>query len=81
MEEIQQNQIKVPGHLSSVDAAYSLPTKAHKITAEDYLAAVRVDHDHETGTVRGLLCRRCNWALGIVDDNFELLIRMAGYWL
>lgn len=32
-----------------------------------------MDHDHETGEVRGLICPRCNTGLGVFDDNIELL--------
>jgi hypothetical protein len=33
----------------------------------------RVDHDHETGDVRGLLCHSCNTLLGHAKDSVETL--------
>jgi len=38
-----------------------------------------VDHDHKTGKVRGLLCWRCNMALGNVDDSPETLQKLHDY--
>ena len=38
-----------------------------------------IDHDHATGGVRGLLCRRCNIALGFLKDSPERCIRASKY--
>lgn len=39
----------------------------------------RIDHDHRTNKVRGLLCDQCNWALGLVRDQRSTLYQLAAY--
>lgn len=38
-----------------------------------------VDHDHETGEVRGLLCNGCNLALGHARDDQDILLGLVEY--
>lgn len=40
---------------------------------------LNVDHDHQTGYVRGLLCDSCNKALGLMHDSMTSFERAAQY--
>lgn len=40
-----------------------------------------VDHDHQTGEIRGLLCNWCNQGLGHFRDSPELLNKAVQYLL
>lgn len=50
--------------LRSGDAACDICNRQHKL---------EVDHNHITGKVRGVLCSRCNGALGQFCDDIEML--------
>lgn len=38
-----------------------------------------VDHDHVTGQIRGLLCSKCNQAIGLLSEQPALLRKAAQY--
>lgn len=43
------------------------------------LRDLNIDHSHETGEVRGLLCRNCNVALGLFNDSLDILAKATNY--
>lgn len=74
----------------SVDSLRELFAKRHgdcyicqkPETAKDTkgrIKALAIDHNHDTGKVRGVLCQRCNLALGAFQDNIETIKRAISY--
>lgn len=51
-------------------------SRGYKITK---ISKFSVDHCHTTKKVRGLLCTKCNRALGLINDSIETVSRMAEY--
>ena len=40
---------------------------------------LHIDHNHETGKIRGLLCNKCNFILGLSNENKEILQNCIAY--
>ena len=38
-----------------------------------------IDHCHETGKFRGLLCQKCNTGIGQLNDNIDILASAISY--
>jgi len=51
------------------------------ICQEEISSNSHVDHDHETGQIRAILCKNCNIALGLLKDDFGNLARALDYLL
>ena len=51
--------------------------ETHKLHGK--IAMLSVDHNHDTGKIRGLLCNTCNRALGLFRDDVKLLKAAAIY--
>jgi len=45
----------------------------------DKTRMLSIDHNHETGEIRGLLCNNCNRGLGGFLDNIESLYNAIEY--
>lgn len=50
-----------------------------KTPPEDLKRRWHVDHDHETGQVRAVLCGKCNVLIGMADESPEVLQSAIAY--
>ena len=49
------------------------------VRSKGKLKSLAVDHNHKTGKVRGLLCQRCNTALGSLRESPKLALALIEY--
>lgn len=61
---------ELQGHVCAICGTHDTTTRAKRLV---------VDHDHQTGRVRALLCHRCNCGLGYFKDNPALLRKALVY--
>jgi hypothetical protein len=79
-------------HAVRIKATYGITAEAYALLLEhqggmcaicrrpSHIRRLAVDHDHQTGLVRGLLCRHDNYELlGWIKDDIEILKRAISY--
>ena len=83
-------KLKISSKKKHLKAAYgmSLKDREDMIKNQNYKCKIckkslkeysAVDHDHKTGKIRSLLCRKCNLGLGAAKDSVEILENMVKY--
>lgn len=50
-----------------------------ELTKDTTNTGMAIDHCHDTGKVRGVLCNRCNRGLGFFSDNINILHQAINY--
>lgn len=66
--------------LEAQDGVCAICNKKESVVGNNNkLKSLAVDHCHTTGRIRGLLCQKCNQALGLFEDSIENLISATNY--
>lgn len=59
--------------------SYQCAICAVQLTSDRFSLRPQIDHCHATGKVRGILCSKCNTALGSFGDQEEILLKAVQY--
>ncbi|WP_439673914.1 endonuclease VII domain-containing protein [Embleya sp. MST-111070] len=79
---------KIEGRVGHLKRKYGMTEADYRVMLADQMGVCpicqstrpeHVDHDHETGRVRAVLCFNCNAALGMFKDRPDALRRAATY--
>jgi hypothetical protein len=65
--------------LCAQDGVCAICAQPETATRGDQLRSLCVDHNHDTGQIRGLLCSACNTGIGLLGDDVARLEAAASY--
>lgn len=64
---------------NEVCAICKQPEKSKARSSNKFPRRLAVDHCHKTNKLRGLLCTKCNFCLGMVNDDIDILKSAVEY--
>ena len=80
---LADNQLRRAYGISLDQKLAMLASQGHRCDAcrdgIDRVSDAHVDHDHVANRVRGLLCGRCNMAMGLLNDSPDRIGLLLGY--
>lgn len=83
IEHIRDYKLRVRYGITFEEKCRMIVAQGNKCAGCGYVFSdqnsAHVDHDHNTGKIRGILCRSCNTVLGYVDDDIEVLKSLRNY--
>lgn len=65
--------------LAAQNGCCAICAKPESTEIKGKVTSLAVDHDHETGAIRALLCSNCNRGLGLFNDDPALLAKAVDY--
>lgn len=78
--ELQEKQNSLCAICNNPETAKSHRNRTKsKDNEETNIKRLSIDHCHKTGKIRGLLCSKCNTALGLLKDSIEILEKSIKY--
>ena len=78
---VEKSRLKIEYGMTLEDRDKMIEAQENKcaICGVEFTKTPCVDHDHATGKIRGLLCRKHNVMLGCANDNPEVLQKAIDY--
>jgi len=65
--------------LDAYDAMLEKQNGLCAICSQKTQGNLHIDHNHQTNEVRGLLCGKCNRAIGLLNDDVSLFVKAITY--
>jgi len=81
-EEIAESYLTMKNHGLTIKQYNEILHKQGDVCAicrRESSKNLHVDHNHKTGRIRGLLCYRCNSAIGYLQDNVDRAKQLLKY--